>query len=256
MEFVAGLTLPPEVGVYVYAAIAVVARMTALLYLMPAIGELSVSPRIRVALIVGISLALVPMVVPMQLPAVSRVDLIALLIFESLIGLTLGVAFRLLVLALSVAGTIISQSMSLTQLLGGGVMAEPNPSVSMLLVMMGAALFVTLDLHTQAIGLLYESYVVFPLAEVPDTGALAKYVTERVSSAFALAVSLALPFILIGFLYNLVLGLMNQAMPQMMVTFIGVPANVLAGLVILGLAIVSIMYAWLDTLDEPFRGFW
>ena len=104
--------------------------------------------------------------------------------------------------------------------------------------------------------LLMESYEVFPLADLPDLGGLAQWAQSRVTDSFSLAVSLALPFILISFLYNVILGLINQAMPQMMVTFIGVPANVLAGIFILSIAFAAIMMAWLQHLDIGFEGFW
>jgi flagellar biosynthetic protein FliR len=115
---------------------------------------------------------------------------------------------------------------------------------------------VTLDLHTHSVGLLMRSYEVFPLGDMPVTGAVAQWATERTMGAFALAVSLAIPFLLIGFLYNLALGLINQAMPQMMVTFIGVPANVLAGLVILGIGIVALLTAWIGHMSGALGGFW
>ncbi len=56
------------------------------------------------------------------------------------------------------------------------------------------------------------------------------------AQAFALGFSLAAPFVIAGFAYNLALGAINRAMPQLMVAFIGAPAITAGGLLILMLA--------------------
>ncbi len=237
-------------------AIAVITRLSMMFTLLPGIGELSIPVRVRMALVFAVSAAIVPLAVPVQMELLSTTDLLRIMIFEGLIGFALGFSFRVLVQALMMAGTIIAQAMSLSQIFGAGVVEEPNPSVAMLLIMAGAALFVTLDFHTYAVGLLMESYMLFPIGDVPASGALGEWAMQRVAGAVSLSVSLAAPFLIIGFLYNVVLGLMNQAMPQMMVTFIGVPANVMVGLLILGIAIIAIMLAWVDAVEIAFEGFW
>ena len=247
---------PGAIGALLTGAVAILLRLSAMIMFLPGIGEIGVPMRVRMTLVIALTAAISPVILPVQLDAVTEIDIFALLAFEALIGFSLGFIFRLLVMALSVTGTIISQSASLSQIFGPGFAQEPNPTIGTLLMVMGTALFVTLDLHTHSVGLLMESYMLFPLGDVPDTGALSQWATERTAAAFSLAVSLALPFILISFLYYLVLGLMNQAMPQMMVTFIGVPANVLAGIVILGLAISTIATVWLDAVQDGFGGFW
>ncbi|WP_370335893.1 flagellar biosynthetic protein FliR [Parvularcula marina] len=256
MDWLAGLAIPPEMSTVATAGIALIARLAAMISFIPGIGELGVPMRVRLAIILALTAALFPLVVPGHLEAVSQMGLVPLMLFEVVIGFALGFSFRVLIYTLTIAGTIVAQNISLSQIFSPTLAAEPNTSVSMLLIMAGSALFVTMDWHTASVGLLYQSYELFPLGEVPASDALARWAIERTSGAFALAVGLALPFLLINFLYNLVLGLINQAMPQMMVTFIGVPGNVLAGLVILGLAIATMLTVWADSVMEAFGGFW
>ncbi|WOI52674.1 flagellar biosynthetic protein FliR [Parvularcula sp. LCG005] len=250
------LSLPPDVEIFVIGAVAILTRLSMMFAFLPGIGELAIPIRVRLGLVLAVSAALIPSVLPGQLAILTTNDPLVLIGFEAMIGFALGFGFRVLIFALTIAGTIISQSISLSQIFGAVTTTEPSPTISTLLMMTGAALFVTLDLHTYSVGLLMESYQLFPLGELPDTGALAGWAQERVSGSFALAISLSLPFILVSFLYNVVLGLINQAMPQMMVTFVGVPANVLAGLVILGIAFAAIMMAWVAQVDTGFAGFW
>lgn len=256
MELLASLPIPPNLTVLIVGAVAVLLRLSLLVMFLPGLGEFGIPVRIRMGLVLAMTFGVAPLLLPTQLLRAAQTDVLSLLIFESVIGFALGFGFRVFVYAAQIAGTIIAQSASLSQLFGPGLASEPNPSVSMLLLIAGAALFVTVDGHTRAIALIYQSYLVFPLGEVPDLGALAKWATEKSADGFALAVSLSLPFILLSFLYNVVLGLINQAMPQMMVTFIGVPANVLASLVLLAISVGAILIAWLQNVETAFQGFW
>ena len=52
-----------------------------------------------------------------------------------------------------------------------------------------------------------------------------------------------------GFAYNVALGAINRAMPQLMVAFIGAPAITAAGLLILLLASPVILHFWGVRLD-------
>ena len=56
--------------------------------------------------------------------------------------------------------------------------------------------------------------------------------------------SLAAPFVIMGFAYNVALGAINRAMPQLMVAFVGAPAITAAGLLVLMLAAPVILHFW------------
>ena len=64
-----------------------------------------------------------------------------------------------------------------------------------------------------------------------------------------LGFSLAAPFVIAAFAYNLALGAINKAMPQLMVAFIGAPAITAGGLLILMLAAPVILTYWNGRLD-------
>ena len=64
---------------------------------------------------------------------------------------------------------------------------------------------------------------------------MAQHVTRTVSDAFSLGVRLSLPFLVIGFVLYAGLGVINRAMPQMMVFFVAAPAFTIIGLVLLAI---------------------
>ncbi len=90
------------------------ARIGTLMMLLPGLGEQSVSPRIRLAFALLVSLILFPMVrplLPMEGGAIAGPGLVSLLIGEFMVGLVLGLTVRMVLAALQTAGVIVSQQL-------------------------------------------------------------------------------------------------------------------------------------------------
>ena len=227
---------------------AVFLRVGPMVALLPAFGEQSVPVRVKLAL----SIAMVVIVAPAIAtnPFAYGMDTLALLVMtETLSGLILGIGLRLFVLALQTAGAIAAQSTSLSQLLGGAV-SEPVPAMAHMLVISALALAVMTGLHVKAAALVILSYDLLPLGTFPDGATLSSWGVAQIVSAFALAFTLSAPFIILSTLYNLVLGAINKAMPQLMVAFVGAPLITAGGLVLLCLAAPMMLRVWLDALDN------
>ena len=80
--------------------------------------------------------------------------------------------------------------------------------------------------------------------------AVATWGVDQAVSAFALGFTLAAPFLIAALLYNVALGIINRAMPQLMVAFVGAPAIVGLTLVMLALAAPVILLVWTGRLDQ------
>jgi flagellar biosynthetic protein FliR len=121
--------------------------------------------------------------------------------------------------------------------------------------MAGLAAIVVSGLPENLAALLVLSYDIFPSGAWPDPAALARWGTARVAHAFALAFTLAAPFVIGSGLYNLALGAINRAMPQLMVAFIGAPALTLGGLVLMLISAPLMIGVWLSAfttmLSDP-----
>jgi flagellar biosynthetic protein FliR len=65
-----------------------------------------------------------------------------------------------------------------------------------------------------------------------------------------LAFTLAAPFVIVSVLYNLTLGIINRAMPQMMVVFVGAPVITLGGLLMLFLLAPGMLNLWMRALEH------
>ncbi len=239
------------------AGVAVFLRVAAAMAVLPAFGEQTISVRIRLGAAVALTLLVAPAVSP-ELPAGGALDwsmLVRLLGSETITGLAFGLMLRLLIHTLQITGTIAAQSTSLAQLFGGASV-EPMPAIGHLLVVGGLALAAMADLHLRIAEALIETYILFPAGTVLASGTLAEVGIAHVARAFSLAFTLAAPFVIGALVYNLALGAINRAMPQLMVAFVGAPAITGAGLALLALVAPLALEIWaatlLQTLENPF----
>ncbi|MBE9635915.1 flagellar biosynthetic protein FliR [Salipiger mangrovisoli] len=232
-------------------------RVGAAVFALPGLGEPWVPPRLRLMLALLLSVAILPAVAILLPPGPPTLALLVqALACETLIGLFLGLILRLFVFALQTAGTIASQATSLSQLLGT-VAAEPMPALGHVLSVAALALLMGTGFHVKAAGYLILSYQLMPPMTLPDAAILAQISRNEVSHAFALAFSLAAPFVILSALYNLTLGFINKAMPQLMVAFVGAPVITLGAMALMALVAPMLLSAWLAQVDgflaSPFR---
>lgn len=229
-----------------WAAVLVFLRVGAMVALMPGFGEQALPQRIKLAVVVAFTLVIAPILA--DSPDVPPPTLTALL-GEALAGLILGIGMRLFLLALQTAAVIVAQATTLSQLFAGAT-PDPQPAVGNLFVIAGIALALAADLHLQVIGLVLLSYDILPAGGIPDAAAAADWSIGLVSRTFSLAFSLAAPFVIASMIYNLALGAINRAMPQLMVSMVGAPALTLGALALLAVATPVLMAVWLQAFES------
>ena len=223
-------------------------RVATLVSLLPAFGEQSVPVRIKLGIALAFVFIIAPAVKPFaEGPSLDTVTWLALT--EVVAGLILGLGIRLFILALQTAGSIAAQSTSLSQILGGAV-ADPLPALGYTLIIGGLALAVMAGLHVKAAMLVILSYDMLPIGQLPVGSVVSQWGVAQIRNAFELAFTLAAPFLIVSVLYNLALGAINKAMPQLMVAFVGAPVITFAGVFLLFLAAPLILMTWLTALDS------
>jgi len=227
-------------------------RVGAAMALLPAFGEQVVPMRIRAVAALAFTIIVAPAVASDAATlAAAPSGWIRALATETLAGLTLGIALRVFVLILQIAGTMAAQATSLAQFFGGSGV-DPQPAISQVLVMAGLTLALMAGLHVRVAELLILSYVLLPAGEFPLRAALAGWGLSHIARAFALAFSLAAPFVIGALIYNMALGAINRAMPQLMVAFVGAPALTAGGLILLVLTVPSALAVWMAALNGFF----
>lgn len=232
-------------------------RLSALAALLPGFGEQYVPMRVKLVIAMAFTFVVAPAIPALPVPA-GPMQFFGFVATESIIGLALGASIRFFVHAIQTAGTIAAQSTSLSQVLGG-IGAEPMPAMGAVLLVGGLALAMMMGLHVHAAEFMIASYEMFPAGAFPSAGPLSEWGTYRVSRAFALAFTLAAPFVITSVIYNLTLGVINRAMPSLMVAFVGAPVITFGGLFILMVASPMILKVWSEALMmffvDPGAGF-
>lgn len=231
-------------------------RVGAAMALLPGFAERQIPVMLRLALAVAFTLVVAPGAAEHIPDRAGVAFALKCLATETVAGLLIGIGLRLMILALETAGTIAAQSTSLAQMFPGA--AEPMPAMSHLLVWAGLCLAVIGGLHVRISEVLLGSYIVLTPGSFPGADALRGWGVGQVAGAFALALRVAAPFVIISFLYNVALGFINRAMPQLMAAYIGAPVISMAALLLMLVAVPSGLLVWMhafsDLLSDPFGG--
>lgn len=226
-----------EIGLQQFWGFALVlVRTGGILAAFPIIGTRMVPMRIRAALVLAVTLAFGPLVVPTLQPDwLEPVRLTVGLATELFIGLFLGFATRLLMAAVEIAGSIMGFQLGF----GMAVQLDPVtqveiPVLGSFLVIVASLLYFVVDGHHILLLALGSSFALIPPLGAQFHPPLLVDAVDVMQRAFNLGLKLALPLMAMTFLVYLVLGILGRVMPQMNVLFLGFPLTISVGLLVLG----------------------
>lgn len=250
-------TLSAIVSSGLWLGLLVFLRVGAAMTGLPGYGERTLSVRVRLVLAIMLTVAILPGVAArIEIPEASLPVLFRAVLTESVNGLFLGLVLRMFILALQTAGSIAAQSTSLSQLLGNAA-ADPMPAIGHILMVSALALLMATGFHVKAAVFLIISYDLLPPFQFPDPATIADTGSARISECFILAFGLAAPFVILSALYNVTLGFINKAMPQLMVAFVGAPVITFGSICMLLICAPVMLSVWLAAVDaflsNPFR---
>ena len=240
------LPLLPFSQLVLWTGFVVFVRVSAVMAVLPAFGDQPVPMRVRLALALMFTFIVAPAAAPtIRSVPETLLQATALLLPEALAGLFFGIFLRFFMLALQIAGSIAAQSTSLSQIFGGTTGVDPQPAIGHVLVVAGTALAALTGLHVQAAAYMIQSYTMVPYGLGLQADQVIQIGIEEVTRTFALGFTLAAPFLIASLIINVILGVINRAMPQLMVSFVGAPAITAGGLLLLLLTAPVILSTWM-----------
>jgi flagellar biosynthetic protein FliR len=221
-------------------------RVLALFSAAPLLSHRAIPLRIKVALGVAVALVLMPNVPTPALADALTASGLALLTQNILVGVVIGFTVRIVFAAFELAGELIGLQMGLSfaGFFNPSTGASEN-AVASFMSLIALLCFLAIDGHLMLVQALAESFRVFPLT---DAGALPldfARIVHLATEMFAIALSLALPFIAVLLLINIVLGVLARVAPQLNIFAIGFPLTLIAGMVLL--------FTLLPYLETPLR---
>ncbi|MBK4215001.1 flagellar biosynthetic protein FliR [Paracoccus caeni] len=221
-------------------------RVQACILALPGLGERVIPVRVRAA--VGLSITpLLAGLVPMVAPPQGILPMIGQGLAEIAIGAATGGLLRLLAMAIDVATSAIAATASLSQIVGGQNEAAPHP-IGNLIHLGGIAVLMALGLPVMLVELMADSFVLWPAGSWPEAAAFLPAAVQILSHSFVLAMLLAAPFTLGGFVFQALSGVINRVMPALPVTFIGSPLAILMALVALAILAPMLVGLWADAV--------
>lgn len=225
-------------------------RLGAAIMVLPAFGDSFVPARMRLVLALALTLIVTPVVGGTLPPAMDWGSSVGLVVMEIGAGLFLGISVRLLMSALQVAGTVIAFQSSLANAFVFDVAsAQQGALPASFLTTLGLVLVFVTDLHHLMLAGLVDSYQVLPPGGLPPVGDFTQTVVRLVGDSFRIGLQLAAPFILIGTLLSVGMGLLTRLMPQAQIFFVAMPLQIMLGLLVFGLTL-SVGMAWFMGIFE------
>lgn len=239
-----------------FAVIIVFVRTGAAFMLLPGFGDLYVPRRYRLLLALlfsGLITSALGPILPAQPASPSE---LALMVFgEATIGIFLGTIGRILIGTLETAGTMISFQLGLSAAqVFNPALSQQSAIASSFLTVLGTMLILATNTHYLLLRGIVDSYDLFPPGQFPPIEDLSNSVARIVATSFQLAVELAAPFIVLGTLFFVALGLLARLMPQLQVFFITLPIQIAGGLAVFAFTLYAVMHWFLDAFLRALSG--
>jgi flagellar biosynthetic protein FliR len=240
----------------VFALFMIMARVGVAVSFLPGFGDTYVNPTARFVISMSISLVLLPVlwhVLPPVPTAAS--DFLSLLAREALWGLFLGVSSRIMLMSLDLAGNLIAANTGLSAASTiNPQLTTSGPIVTSFLTMSALLLVFVTNLHHLLIGGLIKSYELYVPGQPFVIGDMTETVVNTVSSATQIGFQIASPFVVLGLVFNVGLGLLARLVPQMQVFLVGVPLQILVGMTLLGLLMMTLLQVWIKYYESFYVG--
>jgi flagellar biosynthetic protein FliR len=226
-------------------------RLLGMMVAMPMFGLRAISMRLRVALSLVIAIGLAPGVSPQSMDQQVLQFSYVFAATELLIGLVVGFLIRLGFLAIEFLAEVLSIQSGLSfaattfrdPVLQSGLMGE-------MLGMVTLAIAFLMNIHLVVLDLLIRSFKVIPFGEFP-TQWEAWALVALIQHGFTLGVILALPAMVVYFLFNLTQGMLARVSPQMNLFSVGFAITVPVSFVVLGLILPSFPEVVQRALEAP-----
>lgn len=225
-------------------------RVAAFTAVLPIMGGLGVPRFIKVALAFTMTLVVFPMieVAPQSLEVFP---LASGLFGEVLIGLVIGLGFRLVFAAVDLAAEMEGLQM------GFGIANVFNPTLGQEVSLIGQVrglvavlIFFSVDAHHTIFEALVYSFRRLPPMSAVLSAPLFDDLMRLAAEMFALGVKIAVPVTLVLILTNLAFGVLSRVVPQMNILLFSFPVTTAVGLIVLGTSLSFFAAVMRDRFGE------
>lgn len=235
----------------------VFARMSGAFIALPGFAATHVAVRVRVFIALGVSMAMLPMLVGTLPPMPADAGgIVRLIVIEITVGAFLGLLAQTLLSALHFAGAVIGVTSGLANAMVFDPITESQGALIIgFLNMLAMVLIFVTGTHILMLEAVGESYTLFvPGAPLP-LGDMSDYLARVLGQSFVIGLRLAAPFVVFSLVFQTAMGVTARLMPQMNVFFVGLPAQILLALALLMLVLPAMMLWTMNHFENGLRAF-
>jgi flagellar biosynthetic protein FliR len=217
------------------AFLVLVSRIGGLLAALPVFSGRTIPVKVKLGLVLTLSLMLAPSI-PMPTVSLDPMILAGGMLSEMTIGVTIGLAVRLLFGALEVAGELLGIQMGFGAVhLFDPTTSHQTPMIAQFFTMLASLIFLSLNAHLFAMATIIHSYEAIPAFGAHLSSHLGEEILLLSQRMFTIGLKLSAPVLITILLINVLMALLGRAVPQVQVFVVSFPITIAGGLLVLSL---------------------
>lgn len=232
------LPFPTPREVIIFAL--VLSRVAGIFAALPVFGGTTLSLRIKVVIVIMITLACYPGLAITPPPAMPS-DAFALGLLagrEIMVGVTLSFITKVIFSAVEFSGQIIGLQMGFTMSsILDPALGHQVQIMSVMQTLLATLMFLAMNIHHLFIHTIADSFRIIPLGGWHLNSDIISFLIKCTADILVLGVRLAAPVMVALLLTSVTLGIMARAFPQMNVFMVSMPLNIGIGFVVLGITL-------------------
>ncbi len=211
------------------------ARILGMLLVAPVLGHSEVPVRLRVLIALVVALAIAGRLSgPVGLEPATILPLVAA---ELLLGVTIGLAARMVFVGVELAAAHVGQQMGVSLAAAFDPFSDGADPVRRLYLMLAVVIFLGFGGHRLVISSLLQTFETVPPGDFAVGRQLAGFLATVLTAGFALALKVAAPVLIAMLLATVAMGILQRTVPQCHILSVGMPVRVMLGLVALAAAV-------------------
>lgn len=206
-------------------------RMSGILLTNPLFTRSNIPMRVRMTVILAISILLFPTLDSASVRGLSDVEYLASVFREVLTGVTVGMVFQLLYFLLIGVGDIIDFNigLSMAKVFDPGTSIQMSISGSFISVLFVLYMFAS-DSHLELIKVFATTYKIIPLGAAEFKPELYMSMVDLFTGLFSLVLRLTIPFIVAQVTLEAALGTLMKIVPQIHVFVMNIQMKLVLGI--------------------------
>ncbi|MBP9752467.1 MAG: flagellar biosynthetic protein FliR [Proteobacteria bacterium] len=224
-------------------------RILGLFLLTPFFSQKEIFSQAKIILAALLAFFIFPLV-QTNLPTVIDISydkLIYYMFMEFFIGALIGMSAHCIFMILDLLGYFISSESGLgnAQILNPSLGMSTTLSTTLLMVS-GTLLLLIFDFHHLLIRLLVESYSCFDIRDQNFMNDFLIIIINSLKKMFSLGLQFSFPFIIVGLILNISIGLINKLIPQIQIFSVMPPAQLIVGFLMLAFILPTLLEGFIS----------